>query len=173
MMMAAFPLCIYVGSSTRKAAKSLEVFNFMFHGLLGDKPRHTTIWTGLAKRGLDGIKHKERTLDEAYASTMDASISDGDRQMILALKVTADHRGKALAHDDEEVGGMAVSENWPASKVKDFCEEMFVAVKNLVANTKHLALKKFAYHTPPKQRSMARLMNMYAIADWAKRGLQN
>ncbi len=68
MMMTAFLLCIYVGSSPRKAAKSLEVFNFMFHGLLGDSPCHTTIRTWLAKMGLDAIKHKDRTLDEAYIS---------------------------------------------------------------------------------------------------------
>ena len=78
MMMTAFLLCIYVGSSPRKAAKSLEVFNFMFHGLLGDSPCHTTIRTWLAKMGLDAIKHKDRTLDEAYAIIMDASISVGD-----------------------------------------------------------------------------------------------
>ena len=224
MMMTAFLLCIYVGSSPRKAAKSLEVFNFMFHGLLGDSPCHTTIRTWLAKMGPDAIKHKDRTLDEAYAIIMDASISVGDQQMLLALKVPADHTGKALTHADEEVVGMAVSENWPAAKVKEFCEEItqeqghkpeyyitdngknlskaielldlphhrdishtlavflkqvyekdeeFVAFKNLVANTKHLALTKFAYLMPPKQRSMARFMNMYPIADWAKKILQN
>ena len=213
-----------MGSSPRKAAKSLEVFNFMFHGLLGDSPCHTTIRTWLAKMGLDTIKHKDRTLDEAYAIIMDASISVGDQQMLLALKVPADHTGKALTHADEEVVGMAVSENWPAAKVKEFCEEIaqeqghkpeyyitdngknlskaielldlphhrdishtlavflkqvyekdeeFVAFKNLVANTKHLALTKFAYLMPPKQRSMARFMNMYPIADWAKKILQN
>lgn len=124
MMMTAFLLCIYVGSSPRKAAKSLEVFNFMFHGLLGDSPCHTTIRTWLAKMGLDAIKHKDRTLDEAYAIIMDASISVGDQQMLLALKVPADHTGKALTHADEEVVGMAVSENWPAAKVKEFCEEI-------------------------------------------------
>ena len=223
-MMTAFLLCIYVGSSPRKAAKSLEVFNFMFHGLLGESPCHTTIRTWLAKMGLDAIKHKDRTLDEAYAIIMDASISVGDQQMLLALKVPADHTGKALTHADEEVVGMAVSENWPAAKVKEFCEEIaqeqghkpeyyitdngknlskaigqldlphhrdishtlavflkqvyekdeeFVAFKNLVANTKHLALTKFAYLMPPKQRSMARFMNMYPIADWAKKVLQN
>ena len=196
----------------------------MFHGLLGESPCHTTIRTWLAKMGLDAIKHKDRTLDEAYAIIMDASISVGDQQMLLALKVPADHTGKALTHADEEVVGMAVSENWPAAKVKEFCEEIaqeqghkpeyyitdngknlskaigqldlphhrdishtlavflkqvyekdeeFVAFKNLVANTKHLALTKFAYLMPPKQRSMARFMNMYPIADWAKKVLQN
>ena len=88
----------------------------MFHGLLGDSPCHTTIRTWLAKMGLDAIKHKDRTLDEAYAIIMDASISVGDQQMLLALKVPADHTGKALTHADEEVVGMAVSENWPAAK---------------------------------------------------------
>ena len=224
MMMTAFLLCIYAGCSPRQAAKSLEVFNFMFHGLLGDSPCHTTIRTWLAKMGLDAIKHKNRTLDEAYAIIMDASISVGDQQMLLALKVPADHTGKALTHADEEVVGMAVSENWPAAKVKEFCEEItqeqghepeyyitdngknlskaigllelphhkdishtlavflkqvygkdeeFVAFKDLVANTKHLALTKFAYLMPPKQRSMARFMNMYPIADWAKKILLN
>ena len=61
---------------------------------------------------------------EAYAIIMDASISVGDQQMLLALKVPADHTGKALTHADEEVVGMAVSENWPAAKVKEFCEEI-------------------------------------------------
>ena len=49
----------------------------------------------------------------------------------------------------------------------------FVAFKDLVSNTKHLALTKFAYLMPPKQRSMARFMNMYPIVDWAKKVLTN
>lgn len=223
-MMSAFLLCIYAGCSPRQAAKSIEVFNFLLHGLLGDSPCHTTIRSWLAKMGLDAIRQRERTLEEAYAIIMDASISVGDQQMLLALKVPADHTGKALTHADEEVVGMAVSENWPAAKVKELCDEIvweqghkpeyyitdngknlskavemlelphhrdishtlavylkqvyekdeeFVNFKNLVANTKHLALTKFAYLMPPKQRSMARFMNMYPIADWAKKVLQN
>lgn len=220
----AFLLCIYAKCSPREAAKSLEVFNFMFEGLLGDPPCHTTIRTWLAKLGLDAIKNKHISIEEAYAIILDASISVGDQQLLLALKVPADHTGKALTHSDEEVVGMAVSENWPAAKVKDFCEEItreqkhkpeyyitdngrnlktaigalglphhrdishtlavylrqiyekdeeFVNFKNLVANTKHLALTKFAYLMPPKQRSMARFMNLYPIVDWAKKMLQN
>lgn len=222
--MTAFLLCIYAGCSPRQAAKSLEVFNFMFHGLLGQSPCHTTIRTWLAKMGLDAIKHKSKSVDEAYAIIMDASISVGGQQMLLALKVPADHTGKALTHADEEVVGMAVSENWPSAKVKEFCKEIaqeqghkpeyyitdngknltkaigllglphhrdishtlavflkqvyekdgeFVVFKNLVANTKHPALTKFAYLMPPKQRSMARFMNMFPIADWAKKVLRN
>ena len=102
------------------AARSLEVFNFMFEGLLGDSPCHTTIRTWLAKLGLDAIKNRHVSVKEAYALIMDASISVGDQQLLLALKVPADHTGKALTHSDEEVAGMAVSENWPAAKVKDF-----------------------------------------------------
>ena len=222
--MTALLLCVYAGCSPRKAAKSIEVFNYMFHGLLGRNPAHTTIRTWLAKMGLDAIKHKSKNPEEAYAIIMDASISVNDQQMLLALKVPADHTGKALRHADEEVVGMAVSENWPAAKVKGFCEEIaqeqghaptyyitdngknlskaigllemphhrdishtfavylkqvyekdeeFIAFKNLVANTKHLALSKYAYLMPAKQRSMARFMNMYPIVEWAKKVLSN
>ena len=52
-------------------------------------------------------------------------------------------------------------------------DDDFVNFKNLVGNTKHLALTKFAYLMPPKQRSMARFMNMYPIIDWAKKMLLN
>lgn len=206
------------------AAKSLEVINFMFEGLLGDFPCHTTIRTWLAKLGLDAIKNKHIDIEEAYAIILDASISVGDQQLLLALKVPADHTGKALTHSDEEVAGMAVSESWPAAKVKEFCREIadeqghepeyyitdngrnlktavgtlglphhrdishtlavylkqiyekdeeFITFKNLIANTKRLTLTKFAYLMPPKQRSMARFMNMYPIVSWAKRVLQN
>lgn len=217
-------LCIYAGCSPRQAARIIEVVNRMFHGLMGRSPAHTTIRTWLAKAGLDALKHKSRSLDEAYAIVMDASISVNDQQMLLALKVPADHTGKALTHRDEEVVGMAVSENWPAVKVKEFCDEIteeqghkpeyyltdngrnlrkavellelphhrdishtlaaylkqvyekdeeFVTFKNLIGNTKHLALTKYAYLMPAKQRSMARFMNMYPIVDWAKKILAN
>ena len=196
----------------------------MFRGMLGRNPSHTTVRTWLAKAGLDALRHKSRSLGEAYGIIMDASISVNDQQMLLALKVPADHTGKALTHADEEVVGMAVSETWPAAKVKEFCEEIaeeqgrkpeyyltdngknlrkaiellelphhrdishtlavylkqvyekdeeFVAFKNLVGNTKHLALTRFAYLMPAKQRSMARFMNMYPIVDWAKKVLYN
>lgn len=223
-MMTAFLLCIHVGCSPRKTAKIIEVFNFMFDGLLGKSPCHTTIRTWLAKMGLDAIKHKNRSLEESYAVIMDASISVGDQQMLLALKIPAKHTGKALTHADEEVVGMAISENWPADKVKEFCEEIaeeqgrhpeyyitdngknltkaiksmelphhkdishtfalflkriyekdeeFVNLRALISRTKHLALTKFAYLMPPKQRCMARFMNMYSTIDWAKKILQN
>ena len=48
-------------------------------------------------------------------------------------------------------------------------DEEFVYYKNLVGNTKHLALTKHAYLMPPKQRSMARFMNLFPIVDWAKK----
>jgi len=217
-------LCVYVGVSPRQAAKAVKVVAFMFNGMLGKAPCHTTIRTWLAKMGIDTMKHKNIDIKQAYALILDASISVNDQQMLLALKVPADHTGKALTHADEEVVGMAVSNNWPAEKVKDFCNEIaseqkhspeyyitdngnnlkkavellelphhkdishtfamylkwiyekdeeFINFKNLVANTKHLALTKFAYLMPPKQRSMARFMNMYPIVDWAKKILLN
>lgn len=217
-------LCIYVGASPRQAAKTVEVVAFMFNGLLGGAPCHTTIRTWLAKMGIDTMKHKNIDITQAYALILDASISVNDQQLLLALKVPADHTGKALTHADEEVVGMAISNNWPAEKVRDFCNEIaseqkhepeycitdngknlmkamelselphhkdishtfamylkwvyekdddFVNFKNLVGNTKHLALTRFAYLMPPKQRSMARFMNMYPIIDWAKKILLN
>lgn len=117
-------LCVYAGLSPRKAVRSLEAVNFMFHGLLGKVPCHTTIRSWLAKTGLDIIKNKSRSIDEAYAIIMDASISVNDQQLLLALKVPADHTGKALTHNDEEVVGLAVSDSWTADKVKEFCEEV-------------------------------------------------
>jgi Fe2+ transport system protein B len=75
----AFLLCIYAKCSPREAAKCLEVFNFMFEGLLGDSPCHTTIRTWLAKLGLDAIKNKHISIEEAYAIILDASISVGDQ----------------------------------------------------------------------------------------------
>ena len=96
----------------------------MLHGLFGSIPAHTTIRTWLAKLGLDAINHKSMSLDEAYAIIMDASISVNGQQMLLALKVPADHTGKALTHADEEVVGMAVASSWPSEKVKAFCAEI-------------------------------------------------
>ncbi len=124
MITMAIFLCIYAGLSARKAVKSMEVMNHMLHGVFGDIPAHTTIRTWLAKLGLDVIKHKRMSLDKAYAIIMDASISVNGQQMLLALKIPADHTGKALTHADEEVVGMAVASSWPSEKVKEFCEEI-------------------------------------------------
>lgn len=215
---------MYAGCSPRGAAKSIEVFNFMLNGLLGKNPCHTTIRTWLAKTGLDLLEHKNISLDKAYAIIMDTSISVNKQQMLLALKVPADHTGKALTHNDEEVVGMAVSDSWTSDKVKAFGEEIideqkqapeyfitdngcnlkkaigelgiahhkdishtlaaflkqtydkdpeFAVFKELVGKTKHLALSDVAYLAPPKQRSIARFMNMFPTIDWASRILEN
>lgn len=222
--MASILLCVYAGLSPRKAVKSLAVINYMFHGLLGDVPCHTTIRSWLKKMGLDIIKNKGKNIDEAYAIIMDASISVNDQQLLLALKVPADHTGKALTHNDEEVVGLAVSDSWTADKVRNFCDEVttelshapeyfitdngsnlkkaietldtphhrdishtlamylkhtyekdteFIEFKQLVGKTKHLASSNIAYLMPPKQRAIARFMNLYPIIDWAKKIQQN
>ncbi len=124
MILAAVLLCVYAGNSPRKAAKSIEVFNFMLHGLLGKKPCQTTIRTWLEKLGLDTLEHKDISLDDAYAIIMDASISVNNQQMLLALKVPADHTGKPLTHNDEEVIGMAVSDSWTSDKVEEVAKEI-------------------------------------------------
>ena len=124
MIMTAILLCVYAGVSPRGAAKCIEVFNFMLHGLLGKSPCHTTIRTWLEKLGLDPIKHKDISLDEAYAIIMDASISVNNQQMLLALKVPADHTGKPLTHGDEDVVGMAISDSWTSDEVEAFGKEI-------------------------------------------------
>ena len=123
-MLAAVLLCVYAGNSPRKAVKSLEVFDFMLQGMLGEKPCHTTVRTWLAKLGLDTLEHKSISLDKAYALIMDASISVNNQQMLLALKVPADHTEEPLTHNDEEVVGMAVSGSWTSDKVREFGEEI-------------------------------------------------
>ena len=115
---------VYAGCSPREAAKCIEVLNFMLHGALGKKPCHTTIRTWLEKLGLDTLKHKNTSLDKAYAIIMDASISVNKQQMLLALKVPADHTGKPLTHSDEEVVGMAVSDSWTSDEVAAFGKEI-------------------------------------------------
>lgn len=42
MILTAILLCVYAGNSPRGAAKSIEVFNFMLHGMLGKNPCHIT-----------------------------------------------------------------------------------------------------------------------------------
>lgn len=55
------------------------------------------------------MSNKNISIEEAYALVVDGSISVGDQQMMLALKVPADHNGKtALNHADAEVVGMQV-----------------------------------------------------------------
>jgi len=49
---------------------------------------------------------------------MDASISVGDQQLLLLLKIPAGHQGHALKHTDVEVADMKVATNWPAESVK-------------------------------------------------------
>lgn len=89
-------LCIYVGASPRQAAKAVEVVAFMFNGLLGGAPCHTTIRTWLAKMGIDTMKHKNIDITQAYALILDASISVNDQQLLLALKCRQTIRGKPL-----------------------------------------------------------------------------
>lgn len=103
----ALMLCVFAKISPRKVTKALQIFNFMLGNALGDIPEHTTIRTWIAKSGVDAMSNKNISIEEAYALVVDGSISVGDQQMMLALKVPADHNGKtALNHADAEVVGM-------------------------------------------------------------------
>jgi hypothetical protein len=115
-------LCVYAGCSPRCAAKAIEVFNFMLKGIFKEAPASTTIRTWLAKAGVDSLTHKKRSLDEAYALITDGSITIGDQQLMMTVKVPADHKGKALNHVNAEVVSLQVESNWPAEKVKEHLE---------------------------------------------------
>ena len=70
------------------------------------------------------MKGTAKSIKEAYALIMDASISVGDQQLLLFLKVPAEHIGHALQHADVEVADMKVATNWPAEDVKEMAENI-------------------------------------------------
>ena len=76
----------------------------------------------MAKSGLAVLKGTAKSIKVAYSLIMDASISVGDQQLLLFLKVPAEHIGHALQHTDVEVADMKVAINWPAESVKDMAE---------------------------------------------------
>ena len=78
----------------------------------------------MAKSGLAALKGTAKSVKEAYSLIMDTSISVGDQQLLLFLKVPAEHVGHALQHDDVEVAGMKVATNWPAGSVRDMAQEI-------------------------------------------------
>lgn len=114
--------CIYGGQSLRQTVKTLEIFNHLLNGQLGRMPCYTVVETWVSKSGLAALKGKAKSLKEAYSLIMDASISVDDQQLLLFLKVPAEHMGHALQHTDVEVAGMKVANNWPAESVKDMAQ---------------------------------------------------
>lgn len=117
-------LVVYAGCSPYQTERVLKVLNRMFKGVFKESPVHTTIRTWLAKAGLDKLNHPYNDMETAYAIIMDASISVGDQQLLVALKVPADHLGHAPTHSDTEVVGMKVSKSWSADKVMDFSNDV-------------------------------------------------
>ena len=118
LIFAALLCCIYGGQSLRQAVKTLEIFNHLLNGQLGRIPCHTTVETWVAKSGLAALKGSAKSIKEAYSLIMDASISVGDQQLLLLLKIPAGHQGHAMKHTDVEVADMKVATNWPAESVK-------------------------------------------------------
>lgn len=78
--------------------------------------------TWVAKSGLAALKGAAKSIKEAYSLIMDASISVGDQQLLLFLKIPAEHQGHALKHTDVEVADMKVATSWPAESVKDMVQ---------------------------------------------------
>ena len=76
----------------------------------------------MSKSGLAALKGTTKSIKDAYALIMDASISVGDQQLLLFLNVPAEHIGHALQHTDVEVADMKVATNWPAQGVQEMAE---------------------------------------------------
>lgn len=114
---------IYAGCSPYQVVKCIEVLNHMLKGVFKESPAHTTIRTWLAKAGVDKLKNRPKSMEDAYSIIVDASISVGDQQLMVALKAPADHTGHALNFSDTEVVGMKVEEGWTAEKVKEFVND--------------------------------------------------
>lgn len=117
-------LVVYAGCSPYQVERVLKVLNHMLKGVFKEAPVHTTIRTWLAKAGLDKLTHPCKDMERAYAIIMDASISVGDQQLLVALKVPADYAGHAPTHSDTEVVGMKVGKSWTADKVKEFVNDV-------------------------------------------------
>ena len=91
---------------------------------MGRVPCYTTIETWVAKSGLAALKGTAKSIKDAYALIMDASISVGDQQLLLFLKVPAEHIGHALQHTDVDVADIKVATTWPAENVKDMAQNI-------------------------------------------------
>lgn len=91
---------------------------------LEEKSCLATVETWVTKSGLAALKGVAKSIKDAYALIMDASISVGDQQLLLFLKVPAKHIGHALQHADVEVADMKVATNWPAESVKDMAQDI-------------------------------------------------
>lgn len=213
-------LYVYAGLGLRQCSKAMEVFNYMLQGSIKKVPAYTTVKTWVEKAGLSIYKNRShKEIEGAYAAIVDGSISSGDQQLMLLLKVSSKPTGHAITHEEQEIIGMKVNESWKAGDVKKFMEDNFVEVgqkadyaisdcgsnlrkaladmnmpshrdishsfgtflKNVYAEdenfkafmedmgkTRRYALTSVAYLMPPKQRSIARFMNMFNGVDWAK-----
>lgn len=116
-------LVVYAGCSPYQVVKCIEVLNHMLKGVFKESPAHTTIRTWLTKAGVDRLKNRPKSMEDAYSIIIDASISVGGQQLMVALKVPADHAGHAINCSDTEVVGMKVEEGWTADKVKEFVDD--------------------------------------------------
>ena len=112
-------LYIYSGNSFRAVEKSMEVFSFVFPFLGLKVPSYVTVRDWVLKAGLDTYAHRRKHLpvDGAYAIVMDESITITEHKILLALKTSAQHPGKPLAHSDVEVVDIHVASSHNSSDV--------------------------------------------------------
>ena len=156
-------LYIFAGCSYRSTAKALEVFNAIWMPIMPEGKRidFTTVYTWVQKAGLDTLKNSPETLEEAYALVIDASMSIGNQQLMVAIAIPATPDGDAIKHEDAVIIDMRASDSWTADKVVTFTQQAIQKVgrrplytisdegRNL---TKALPLLGIPHHTDVSHR---------------------
>ena len=171
-MIVAVLLCAYAGCSFREAKRSMEVFNFVFPFLGLDIPSHVTIREWLLKAGLAELRHKKKAIED-YAVIMDESITIAEHKLLMTLAVPARQGGHPLACSDAEVVDIHVAGSHKGKDILEAIKRTTEALGKVPSyavtdNGRHFALTDVDYLMPSNMRAIARWMNVFDWAHWAK-----
>ena len=171
-MKVAVLLCAYAGCSFREAKRSMEVFNFVFPFLGLDIPSHVTIREWLLKAGLAELRHKKKAIED-YAVIMDESITIAEHKLLMTLAVPARQGGHPLACSDAEVVDIHVAGSHKGKDILEAIKRTTEALGKVPSyavtdNGRHFALTDVDYLMPSNMRAIARWMNVFDWARWAK-----
>lgn len=121
----ALMLYLFANCSYRSVAKALEVFNAVWMPIMpeGKQIDHTTIHMWVHKAGLDVLKNKPKTCKDAYALVLDASMSIGNQQLMVALAVPATPNGNAIKQEDAVIIDMEARSSWTSDETLGFTEK--------------------------------------------------
>ena len=103
----------------RQVAKSLEVTNEVFEGILGDVPCHNTISNWVKKCGLNVYENSgDMVRDTNYAAIVDESMMIGEEKLLFTVGVPALHQERPLRSDDAQILDIAVAKSWNGEGIK-------------------------------------------------------